>query len=349
MCMIAGYNGTKRAAPILIEMLRKMEGMNAGCFTGIATLHEGKIHYRKLVGNLDRLLEETDCLDLPGNIGIIHSRTPNGVPVDSWAHPFTCEQEGRVRTALILNGMNGCCDEKNKAQYPLILETIKKAGYPLKSGVKLDEQPTHLKHPWDGERVYQKTDCLAQLASMKILEEGMDPAEALEKSIRELPGENMVLMLSDTVPDRISWCRMNFPMYVGLTEHGVCMASAPLAFADHTEHYTLLPALSKGTVTKEGFTVTPFVNPPFAVAPITPEIWHGAREVILEQIEKENYHFSKQVNALFHGEEAPQNNAVTWAVLSDLNRQGKIEIKKVLMPGVREDLSRTVFEYPLKK
>lgn len=349
MCMIAGYNGTKRAAPLLIEMLRKMEGMNAGCFTGIATLHEGKIHYRKLVGNLDRLLAETDCMELPGNIGIIHSRTPNGVPVDSWAHPFTCEQEGVVRTALILNGMNGCCHERNMEQYPIVLEKIKAAGYPLKSGVRMDEQPAHLKHPWDGERVYQKTDCLTQLVSMKILDEGMEPAEALEKSICELSGENMVLMLSDTTPDRISFCRMNFPMYVGLTDHGVCMASAPIAFAEHTEHYTLLPPLSKGTVTCEGITVKPFKNPPFTVSPVTPEIWHGAREVILEQIEKENYHFSKQVTALFKGGDAPQNNAVTWAVLSDLCRQGKIEIQKVLKPGVREDLFRTVFEYPLKK
>ena len=171
MCMMAGYNGTKRAAPILIEMLRKEEGINAGCFTGIATLHEGKIYYRKLAGNLDRLLAETDAMDLPGSIGIIHSRTPNGVPVDSWAHPFTCEQDGRVRTALMLNGMNGCCNELNLKQYPTVLKKIKEAGYPLKSEADIPKDRI-LKHPKDGNKVYQKTDCLAQLASMRILEEG---------------------------------------------------------------------------------------------------------------------------------------------------------------------------------
>ena len=75
MCNIAGYVGERRAAPILIEMLRREEGIDAGFYTGIATLHEGKIHYRKLTGNLDDLLRETDAIDLPGNIGIIHSRT----------------------------------------------------------------------------------------------------------------------------------------------------------------------------------------------------------------------------------------------------------------------------------
>ena len=76
MCNIAGYIGTKQAAPILIEMIRAQEGLNAGFYTGIATLHEGRIHYRKLVGNLDDLLSKTDAASLPGNIGIIHSRTP---------------------------------------------------------------------------------------------------------------------------------------------------------------------------------------------------------------------------------------------------------------------------------
>ena len=56
MCNIAGYIGARPAAPILIEMLRAQEGLNAGFYTGIATLHEGVIHYRKVVGNLSDLL-----------------------------------------------------------------------------------------------------------------------------------------------------------------------------------------------------------------------------------------------------------------------------------------------------
>ena len=44
MCNIAGYAGKCAAAPILIEMLRKEEGFDGGFYTGIATVHEGKIH-----------------------------------------------------------------------------------------------------------------------------------------------------------------------------------------------------------------------------------------------------------------------------------------------------------------
>ena len=76
MCTIAGYNGTKPAAPILIDMMRKLEGLDSGFYTGIATIHEGKIYHAKVAGDLDRLLETTDAANLPGTIGFIHSRTP---------------------------------------------------------------------------------------------------------------------------------------------------------------------------------------------------------------------------------------------------------------------------------
>ena len=87
VCNIAGYAGERRAAPILIEMIRRQESLNGGHYTGIATIHEGKLYYAKLVGDLDRLLEKTGAADLPGTVGVIHSRTP-GKEGDEWAHPF---------------------------------------------------------------------------------------------------------------------------------------------------------------------------------------------------------------------------------------------------------------------
>ena len=45
MCNIAGYvgNGKQEAAPILLEMMRAQEGYAGGYYTGIATIHEGKL------------------------------------------------------------------------------------------------------------------------------------------------------------------------------------------------------------------------------------------------------------------------------------------------------------------
>ena len=99
MCTIAGYAGNRRAAPILIDMLRKEEFIDGGLSTGIATVHEGKLYTAKVTGSLDTLLRETDAADLPGTVGLIHSRTAGNLV--SHAHPFTSE-DGDL--ALVLNG-----------------------------------------------------------------------------------------------------------------------------------------------------------------------------------------------------------------------------------------------------
>ncbi len=56
MCNIAGYIGNRPAAPILIEMLRKQEWLDGGLSTGIATIHEGKLYYAKVVGDVEALV-----------------------------------------------------------------------------------------------------------------------------------------------------------------------------------------------------------------------------------------------------------------------------------------------------
>ena len=108
MCNIAGYVGEKNAAPILIDMLSRQEGIDAGFYTGIATVHEGKIYYRKVLGDLADLLEQTDAASLPGKVGIIHSRTKSGGPA-AWSHPFVSNgiSESEPNIAYVANGNSG--------------------------------------------------------------------------------------------------------------------------------------------------------------------------------------------------------------------------------------------------
>ena len=102
MCNLAGYAGNRQAAPILLEMLRKQQAYNGGKSTGIATIHEGKIHMRKVVGNVDDLIRNTDALELPGTIGIAHSR-PSGKPgLEEYAQPFLSMDDDSV---LMTNGI----------------------------------------------------------------------------------------------------------------------------------------------------------------------------------------------------------------------------------------------------
>ena len=102
MCTIAGYNGSKRAAPILIDMMRKMEGLDSGFYTGIATFYEGRIYCAKVTGDLEHLLSTTEAAFLPGNMGFIHSRTPANIKSDfvEVGHPFTAEINGAILLRL---------------------------------------------------------------------------------------------------------------------------------------------------------------------------------------------------------------------------------------------------------
>ena len=340
MCNIAGYVGERRAAPILIEMLRAQEGLNAGFYTGIATMHEGKIHYRKLVGDLDRLLAETDAAELPGNIGIIHSRTP-GDTGDEWSHPFICERDGEIKTAFVLNGTVGCFKSYNDKRVR-VAEELLAQGYTMRSRVPSNGKLLTLT---DNTRVHP-TDVMCQLVGKKIIE-GIPAADAMEQAYCEIPKEIVGLMLSLTEPDAIVWARMNFPMHLAYADHGAYLATAPQAMPDdmHGEPF-LLPILSSGLIRKDGFTCRPFREIPAKIAPLTPRVRHLSYEKICEALRTEPHTMpmlGKLVKPLFDEADCVQVGAAVYIVLYDLKKQGKLNIEKRYKPGVFEGLQAPVF------
>ena len=125
MCVIAGYSGNRRAAPLLIEMMKKIEYVDGGYATGIATVHEGKIYYAKSIGDVEMLLRTTDAMDLPGTVGIIHSR-PNG-EFFTVTHPYF---DADMSIAMVENGGTGATgcqalyDEFNRVMDDLLDQGI---------------------------------------------------------------------------------------------------------------------------------------------------------------------------------------------------------------------------------
>ena len=107
MCNIVGYVGDKNATEILFEMLKVQEGIDGGFFTGIA-VHDGKkLNYRKVVGDIKKLIETTSALNLKGNTGIMHSRTPSKGDSE-WSHPFYSCLNGELDQCYVVNGSLGC-------------------------------------------------------------------------------------------------------------------------------------------------------------------------------------------------------------------------------------------------
>lgn len=87
MCGIVGYIGTKKASPILINGLLKLEYRGYDS-SGISTMENGYISNMKDKGRVKNLYELPGIDDLTGTIGIAHTRwATHGKPCKENSHP----------------------------------------------------------------------------------------------------------------------------------------------------------------------------------------------------------------------------------------------------------------------
>ena len=94
MCGIIGYVGNKKATPILVEGLKRMEyrGYDSA---GIAVMHKDKVECVKKFGRISNLEKELPKFNLDGSVGIAHTRwATHGAPSDLNAHPhWDCQEK----------------------------------------------------------------------------------------------------------------------------------------------------------------------------------------------------------------------------------------------------------------
>lgn len=87
MCGIVGYIGKSDAAPILFSSLKRLEYRGYDS-VGLAVINNHKICIKKDKGRIDDVDSKLDLKDLPGNVGIGHTRwSTHGVPNKINAHP----------------------------------------------------------------------------------------------------------------------------------------------------------------------------------------------------------------------------------------------------------------------
>jgi len=345
MCNIAGYAGDRPAAPILIDMLRREEGWNAGYYTGIATIHDGKIHYAKLTGNLNDLISSTNAANLPGNIGVIHSRTASGGG-DEWSHPFIGEANGEELLAYVANGSRGCFTPR-AAEATALAGKLEASGFRFRSR---ENNPIGLYPALPDGGAAHMSDVMAQLIARNIIH-GDEPSAAMDSAFCEMPSEIVGLLLSLAKPDCIAWSRINMPMFVGFSAHGAYLASTPQAFPADAGEPTLLPANSGGYICADRFTAAPYKNPPGRVAPITPQISSAAYhqiELCLKKAPHTMPQLKKQIEPFFDPADCLPSAALTYAILYDLQRSGRLQVTIENQPGMREGLTAPLFYASLK-
>ena len=335
MCNISAYVGDRPATPILIEMMRRQEGLNGGFFSGITTIDNGEIRLRKCCGDLEHLLKTTDVASLGGKIGLAHSRTPGG-HYDRWAHPFTAEKEGRSEIAIVINGAFLTFKDRTK-EYVELAKEILSEGYPLSATAK--DGVSDLMLP---EGAVHACDLMCQLI-MRNMDKGKDENTAITDAFCEMPAEIVALMLSRKFEDRIFLCRVSMPMFIAFAPHGVYMASSPTAFPEDAGEPIIIPPLTSGYVEKDGYHLSNFGERfPKKVLPLDVDTLSKVYSLLCEAMKKEPQtvaSLAKLVRETVVADHCIPAAVMVYSTLYSLKKQGRLKVEHVRVPGATEKLT----------
>ncbi len=206
MCGIVGYIGDKKAVPVLIGGLQKLEyrGYDSA---GVAVYEDGNIEVRKYKGRLAVLEEHLKKETLNGNLGIGHTRwATHGEPSDVNSHPHTnCSGD----IAVVHNGII--------ENYMSIKGMLMEKGYTFIS----------------------ETDTEVLAHYLDFLYEG-DLIEAVKKVLEKIRGSYAFAVISRKEPDKIVCVRKENPLIVGIGNGENFIASDIPAILNHTRKIYLL-------------------------------------------------------------------------------------------------------------
>jgi glucosamine--fructose-6-phosphate aminotransferase (isomerizing) len=215
MCGIVGYIGSRDAAPLILESLRKLEyrGYDSA---GIAVLNQGEVAIRRCEGKLNNLATLLGRQPMSGPVGIGHTRwATHGRPSETNAHPHRAGDVVVVHNGIIEN-------------YLELKEQLIKRG-------------THFSSETDSEIV-------AHLVSEKI-DKGIDFLDAVRRTLREIRGSYALLFLNRRDPQRLIVAKNSTPIVIGWGDGETFIASDIPALLDYTRKVTFLEDGEIGEVT----------------------------------------------------------------------------------------------------
>jgi glutamine---fructose-6-phosphate transaminase (isomerizing) len=206
MCGIVGYVGSKQAAPLLLDGLKRLEyrGYDSA---GIATLCNGTFSVHRSAGKLSTLLEKMAGEDAPGSVGIAHTRwATHGRPTEQNAHPHTD------------------CTGKIVAVHNGIFENFAERKAELTAR---------------GHRFRSETDTEVFAHEVEEAFRG-DLFAAVQGATRKLTGAYAVLVSSSGEPGVLVAAREGPPIAVGLGHDENWVASDPVAIVPWTRDVVFL-------------------------------------------------------------------------------------------------------------
>lgn len=245
MCMISGYIGDAEAAPTLLEMTKRQEFVFGGFYTGIATAHDGRLHRKRTVGAASQFCSQNLESDLPGSIGIAHSRTNDGGGIE-WAQPRLDEDEV---VATVGVGIGGVLASPEKTQ--TLAENLSQDGAIFKT--RIDGAKKNGIVLSDGGVVHGGEVSLIALGRL------YRNHVSIPRGIRELDirSESVDLVLTANEPDRLFVVNHNSRLLVASTPFATIVSSSRLGIIDAPVWTMEIPPNTIATITRQDVTCEP--------------------------------------------------------------------------------------------
>jgi glucosamine--fructose-6-phosphate aminotransferase (isomerizing) len=226
MCGIFGCilkEGT--AAPLIHQALKRLEYRGYDS-VGEATIHDGKLHIKKDGGKIDEVHRVHNLDDLPGSIGVGHTRwATHGAPLMVNAHPHT-DCGGQI--AVVHNGII-----ENFAELKLELEG---KGHIFQSRTD--------------------TEVIAHLIEEAFkTNPSLRLEDAVLEAVRRLEGSYAIAVISPKEPDKIVCARRESPLVLGIGENALYCASDIPAFLPLTNKAVIIEDGELVTLSLEGFEI----------------------------------------------------------------------------------------------
>ena len=255
MCGIFGCILKKgKAAPIIHEGLKKLEYRGYDS-VGFATIDSGALHVRKDAGRIDEVVERLEMEEMPGSLGIGHTRwATHGAPEMVNAHPHM-DCEGRV--AVIHNGV-------------------------IENFMELKEELLQKGHNFTSRT---DTEIIAHLIEEEMKED-VEMGEAILRALRNLEGSYALGIVSSSDPERIYIARNESPIVLGVSEQGTFCASDVPALLPYTNQVIYLRSGEFAVMDEDGFQIKNIQDGTPVVRELQEITW------TLEMAEKQGYpHF----------------------------------------------------------
>ena len=214
MCGIVAVTGYKKAMPLLINGLKRLEyrGYDSA---GIAIINPEtkKIVCNKAEGKLKNLINHVGNTNINGTVGIGHTRwATHGKPEVKNAHPHT-DNSGKV--AVVQNGII--------ENYQELKSKLEKEGIVFNSDTDTEVIP-HL---------IQKE--LIALSQLNLENNGSTLLVAVRNVISDLEGSYALAVLWADAPDSLVVARRQAPLIIGIGEGEFICASDTPAIANLTK------------------------------------------------------------------------------------------------------------------